>query len=169
MSEVQSVNSKTNAKLKPAGFWIRVLASVLDLLIIAVPVMFLVFLISSGESLNHDASISWEILMQIIMAVIVIVFWKKFAGSTPGKKILKISIVDKKTQKVLTNKQMLIRYFSYILSAIPLYLGFVIIAFRDDKCALHDIIAKTQVVYSNKYVESSTEEKNMNNFEDNKA
>ncbi|MEA1918610.1 MAG: RDD family protein, partial [Campylobacterota bacterium] len=47
----------------------------------------------------------------------------------------------------LSNKQLIIRYIGYIVSIIPLMIGFFMVAFRSDKRALHDLLAGTVVIY----------------------
>jgi uncharacterized RDD family membrane protein YckC len=41
----------------------------------------------------------------------------------------------------------ILRAFSYIISSVLILIGFIIVAFKKDKRALHDIIAGTQVCH----------------------
>ncbi|MCJ7765717.1 MAG: RDD family protein [Thiovulaceae bacterium] len=47
----------------------------------------------------------------------------------------------------MTNKQAIIRYVGYIVSTIPLAIGFIMVGFRKDRRALHDLLAETVVIY----------------------
>ena len=103
----------------------------------------------SLEALQHmpRASAKWEPLFELLVAAVTIVFWKQWAGATPGKRLLGIHVVDAKSHGEINNKQAIIRYISYIISTIPLAMGFVMVAFHKERRALHDILADTVVIY----------------------
>jgi uncharacterized RDD family membrane protein YckC len=157
-------------KVRPAGFWIRFLASLIDTVILAVPLGLVVYTVSGGAWLDTSAmhesialaqqgdtikalgsfratSMQWELLFELLMAAVIIVFWKRWAGATPGKKMLGIHVVDAKTLGEISNAQALIRYVGYIASTLVLMGGFVMVAFRKDKRALHDLMADTMVIH----------------------
>ena len=153
-----------------ADFGIRFLASLLDTFILALPIAVVIYFISGGEWFDFSTyqqnlqmamsgnvhaldqqpktSLKWEIIFEIIVLVITIVFWKQFKGATPGKKILHIKIVDAKTFKDISNQQAITRSLGYIPSTLLLGLGFLIIIFRKDKRSLHDILANTAVIHT---------------------
>lgn len=93
------------------------------------------------------SNMKWESLFELSIALVTILFWKKWAGATPGKKLLHIHVVDAKTYEEINNKQAIIRYIGYIISTIPLGFGFIMVGFRKDKRALHDMLAETVVIY----------------------
>jgi uncharacterized RDD family membrane protein YckC len=155
--------------VRPAGFWIRFLASLIDTVILAVPLGLIVYTISGGAWLDTSAmqesialaqqgetsmalgsakatSMKWELLFEFLMAAVIIVFWKRWAGATPGKKLLGIHVVDAKTLGEISNAQAVIRYIGYIASTLVLMGGFIMVAFRKDKRALHDMMADTMVI-----------------------
>ena len=171
MKKKNSSTTQTDEPIHFAGFWIRVLATLIDSFVIITPLILLVYLLSAGEwfdievfkqsiqlaQLNEagtalevmpKADMRWELLFEGLMAGITIIFWKKWAGATPGKKLLHIHVVDAKTYAPITNKQAIVRYISYIVSTIPLALGFVMVAFHKEKRALHDILSGTVVIYN---------------------
>ena len=156
--------------VKYAGFWVRFTASFLDTLFLALPVAVVIYLLSNGNwfdlsiyqqnliyAINGNAaaalahqpqtSFTWELVFEISVLVVTIVFWRRWRGATPGKKIVKIKIVDAKTFDDITNKQAITRSLGYIISTIPFLLGFIIVAFRKDKRAFHDLLAGTAVIY----------------------
>lgn len=162
--------------VKYAGFWIRFIASLIDTVIIGIPLILFISVISGGEYINihnfvkafqaaqdanpqmvmyylslHDnTSFTWEVISEILMASIITIFWKNFRGATPGKRIMGIKIVDVKTFGNIGILQSIIRFLGYIVSVIPLCLGFLLIAFLKDKRALHDLLAGTCVIYDEK-------------------
>ena len=153
-----------------AGFSVRAVASFLDIFFLALPLGIFVQVASGGAWFDVDSyvkslelasqgdpravliqreSISkeWEIVFEILTLIITVVFWKKWRGATPGKKIMKIKIVDAKTFKDITNKQAIIRSVGYIPSDLFFGLGFFMVILRKDKIAFHDLLANTAVIY----------------------
>jgi len=152
-----------------AGFWIRFIASFLDTLFLALPVGILIYFLSDGNwfdfsqyqqniqmalSANTHAldtqpqtSLKWELLFEISVLLITMLFWKRWRGATPGKKFVHIKIVDAKTFADITNTQAITRSFGYIASTFAFLLGFIMVAFKKDKRGLHDLLAGTAVVY----------------------
>ncbi|OQX59969.1 MAG: transporter [Helicobacteraceae bacterium 4484_230] len=160
----------TAPEIRYAGFWVRLLASVIDTIVLALPLILVVYILSGGEWLDFSkiqqsigyansgeamsalegaksVQAKWEIVFELLMAAVIIVFWKRWAGATPGKRILGIHVVDYKTGAEISNAQAVVRYIGYIASSIILMIGFLMIAFRRDKRALHDLMAGTAVVY----------------------
>ncbi|MFA6137127.1 MAG: RDD family protein [Sulfurimonas sp.] len=156
-------------EIKYAGFWIRFIASLLDFLLLALPVGILIYFLSDGNwfdfaqykqnftmamnanphatDIQPKTSAEWELLFQISVLTITLIFWKKWSGATPGKKMLNIKIVDASTFQDISNKQAIIRSLGYVLSTLPLLFGFLMAALRSDKRTLHDLVAGTVVIY----------------------
>jgi uncharacterized RDD family membrane protein YckC len=57
-----------------------------------------------------------------------------------------LRVVDQRGVR-LTFVRATVRHFAKVLSAMPLYLGFIVIAFNERKLGLHDIVASTYVVW----------------------
>jgi uncharacterized RDD family membrane protein YckC len=151
-----------------ASFWERLVASLLDTVILAVPIGIVVYILSDGQWMDfsqfQDAmkmaqygdvdainqmpqtDMTWEILFELLMAAVIIIFWKRWAGATPGKKMVGIEVVNFKDNGELNNKQMIIRYVGYIVSTLPFLIGFFMVLFRSDRRALHDLLADTAVI-----------------------
>lgn len=75
------------------------------------------------------------------------VFFWVFAGQTPGKALLGLRLVTSSGNR-LTPMRAILRFGSYIISALPLYLGFLWVLIDDRRQALHDKIAGTVVIYT---------------------
>ena len=156
-------------KVQYAGFWIRLIASFLDTLFLALPVGIVIYFLSDGNwfdfaqyqqniqmamSGNTHAldtqpktSFTWELIFELSVLVITIIFWDKWQGATPGKKFVHIKIIDAKTFKDVSNKQAITRSLAYIPSLLLFGIGFFMVAFRKDKRGLHDLLAGTAVIY----------------------
>lgn len=152
-----------------AGFWIRFIASFLDTFFLALPVGIVIYFLSDGAwfdfaqyqqnitmamSANPHAldnqpqtSYTWELIFEISVLIITVIFWEKWRGATPGKKLVHIKIVDAKTFEDITNKQAITRSLGYIPSTLLFLIGFLMVGFRKDKRALHDLLAATVVIY----------------------
>uniref|UniRef100_UPI003341943D RDD family protein n=1 Tax=Wolbachia endosymbiont (group B) of Pilophorus perplexus TaxID=3066160 RepID=UPI003341943D len=105
--------------------------------------------LSAEETAMQSKLIKLLILNQIVQFIMlfsyVVYMWIRF-GATPGKLLLGLRVVSAQTFEKLTLKQAIKRFFSFILSTAPLFLGFIWANF-DKRCQTwHDKIADTVVV-----------------------
>ena len=149
---------------KPAGFFSRMVAFILDLILLTILelmsglVIFIVLrffrfkqlLDFVGSLLGIEDQIAQFIaLISPILFVVVLVYFVFFwtlVGFTPGKALFGLCIV-RQDGKRLSAKRALLRYLGYWVSAIPLFLGFVWIIFDRQHEGWHDKIADTHVRY----------------------
>ena len=59
---------------------------------------------------------------------------------------MKLKVVDKDTLEALSMGQAVGRYFAYLLAMLPIFLGFIWIAFDDKKQGWHDKLAGSVVI-----------------------
>lgn len=141
-----------DARTRYAGFWRRLAATLIDtllLLALAIPVM-LIFGHGMPQpmqpgTLPHAPGLSELLLNYVLPLALTVFFWVKYLG-TPGKLLLSCHVVDAATGAPLRTGQAILRYFAYIISTLPLCLGFVWIAWDKRKQGFHDKIAKTVVI-----------------------
>ncbi|WP_410984589.1 RDD family protein [Bacillus cereus] len=127
---------------EPAGFWKRFLACIVDgLLIIPMYIMFL----SLDVSKSHT-----EMIVNILNLLYFLIVPAIWLGFTIGKRVIEIQIIRIDGEKITlwtTCKRYLIAMIVYTLT---LGIGFIVSAFmvglREDKRAIHDLIAGTQVI-----------------------
>lgn len=132
------------------GFWRRLLAAAIDFLILFVvttPILLAIYgrryfaLVESGASAGF-----WDFVIEyIVPAVAVIAFWRRY-GATPGKMAIGAKIVDAKTGERPSTARLVVRYLAYLVSALPVFLGFLWIGISRRKQGFHDKIARTMVV-----------------------
>ena len=79
----------------------------------------------------------------------IILFWVA-RSATPGKMLIRARIVDAATGGKPSIGQLIGRYLGYYVSMLPMFLGFVWIAFDQRKQGWHDKLARTVVVYDPK-------------------
>jgi uncharacterized RDD family membrane protein YckC len=128
----------------PAGFWIRVGAALLDVIIIGIPLAIISFILTGGEGQEYVTNI-----LSFLYTLLLPVFWR---GYTVGKRICGIRIqryVEGTPPGIGT---MLMRnVVSGIVYALTIgiasIISLVMVAAREDKRAIHDFIAGTQVVH----------------------
>lgn len=138
---------------KYVGFWARFAASFLDWILInilCIPAwIFLIYRAQYPSGLD-DSDVEGTILLYsalyILAQIILLVLWFVKRASV-GKMAISAKIVDAKTGKAPTKKQLIGRYFAYVLSTLPLGLGFLWIAFDSKKQGWHDKLAGTAVIY----------------------
>ncbi|MDO5650633.1 MAG: RDD family protein [Moraxella sp.] len=130
-----------------AGFWIRFVAYLIDMLaviLILTPVLILMIWLNLASWDNEGYDLG-DAVSQVLGAVFYIFCWVRFA-TTPGKYLFKLKILDADTGEHLTPFKAFLRYIGYIPSAIIMGLGFIWIAFDDRKQGWHDKIANSVVV-----------------------
>ncbi len=86
-----------------------------------------------------------QVVQFIALFIFIISMWVKFAA-TPAKLLFGFRVVDATTLKKITFKQAVKRFFTSILSAIPLFLGFIWANFDKRGQTWHDKIANTVIV-----------------------
>lgn len=120
--------------LPVAGFWQRVAAFVVDLVIL-VPLSQLV-----------------QATFTVVLFAGVLVWWGYFTlfecsgwQATPGKRLIGLKVTDVNGVHIRHGRATA-RFFSKLLSAAILGLGFLLPAFTRHKQALHDLVAGTLVL-----------------------
>ena len=143
--------SSSSGSPEYVGFWKRLVAMIIDTMILLVVIVPLAISIYGREYFARAETAGfagfWDFMLQVVLpAIAVILFWR-YRGATPGKMALSAKIVDAKTGGAPSTGRLVARYFAYIVSMLPLFLGFVWIAIDRRKQGWHDKIAGTVVVY----------------------
>jgi uncharacterized RDD family membrane protein YckC len=127
------------------GFWIRFLAVLIDMLIIGFVFGFpLRFVGTDSEVVGIIVGIVAGVIYfaAYITYFILMTGWR---GQTLGKMALRLKVVNADMTPVDYGTAA-IREFSKLLSALILYIGYIMAGFDSEKRALHDRIAKTRVI-----------------------
>lgn len=158
-----------------AGFWLRFLASVLDGFILGIPLMILQSIINAVvyvprftqyfndfNVMMMDGYVEEDVLLgfyqlqleMIIVSFLInlvacVLYYAGLEGSklqgTLGKKICGIKVVDSEGERI-SYFRAVGRFFGKYLSFITLMVGYIMAGVREDKRALHDLVAKTYVL-----------------------
>lgn len=132
-----------------AGFWIRFGSFLIDSILLGIVggiVGFIIGIATGGA--GGDTALAQNIAGFIGFVIGVAYYVVMESGprqATLGKMALGLKVTDMEGGRISAGKAAG-RYFSKILSAIILFIGFIMAGFTPKKQALHDIIAKTLVV-----------------------
>lgn len=129
----------------PAGFWIRFLALLLDGIIVGIPLLFFSYWMTG----NWVVADKLSDFLAFLYALLVPVVWN---GFTVGKRICNIRIRKEHDHLPPHIGTMLLReVVGTLVYALTLGIGIIVsiimVAAREDKRSLHDLIAGTEVVY----------------------
>jgi uncharacterized RDD family membrane protein YckC len=127
------------------GFWQRFAAFLIDWLVVFVVYGPLVVMAFGSEYFSLEVPRYWDAATGLVIAVGTLLFWR-YQGATPGKIAIAARIVDAETRGSPSTARLAVRLFAYIVSALPLCLGFLWIAFDRRKQGWHDKIAGTVVI-----------------------
>jgi len=127
------------------GFSQRLAAFLIDWLVVFVVYGPLVIMAFGSEYFSLEVPRYWDAATGLVIAVGTLLFWR-YQGATPGKIAIAARIVDAQTGGSPRTARLVVRFFAYIVSALPLCLGFLWIAFDRRKQGWHDKIAGTVVI-----------------------
>jgi uncharacterized RDD family membrane protein YckC len=147
-----------------AGFWIRVLARVVDSLIVGIPltvvffVLFIALGAASSTSTNPDgtpsnaaAAVSGGvfILFYLLALAISIGYWVYFwgtSGQTPGMRLFRLRVVDAQTGQPIGIPRAIVRWLMSLVNSWACYIGWIWVAFDSRKQGWHDKVANSVVL-----------------------
>ncbi|MFD2245817.1 RDD family protein [Pontibacter ruber] len=145
--ELSPRQEPTTLDLPYAGFWIRLIAYLLDSLIIFI-VSSIPFFFIRLHYLGGKDELTTELVLN---GISVLLGWFYYAGmesskyqATLGKQMMGIFVTDTGGYR-LSFLHATGRFFAKIPSSLILLIGFIMAAFTARKQALHDIIAGTLV------------------------
>ena len=127
------------------GFWQRLAAFLIDWMVVFVVYGPLVVMAFGTEYFSLDVPRYWDLVTGLVIVVATLLFWR-YQGATPGKIAIAARIVDAETGRPPRTARLAVRLLAYIVSALPLSLGFLWIAFDRRKQGWHDKIAGTVVI-----------------------
>lgn len=150
-----SVFAPSAAPRRPAGFWIRFVAVLIDgvVLLVAQGILYSAGWMVSGSGMggnmagNMGSATAVKAVVNLfgtLLGAAYGIFFHWLWGQTLGKMALQIKVV-RMDGGPLSFGQAVGRYFATFLSALILGIGFIMAGIRSDKRALHDLLAGTRV------------------------
>ena len=137
----------------PAGFWIRLIAFLVDYILLSVAGILITAIFIDIDADPALSELFWEasgwttvIVTAFVSAAyytITVGLW----GQTLGKSIFGLKITRTNGSRI-SYVRAFVRYWAYMVSFVPLGIGFVAIALSSQKRGWHDLICDTRVVRS---------------------
>lgn len=126
----------------PAGFGVRLLALILDGLLVSLPLALLCYILfGSGERFSDFLMVLYGIILPIV-----------WYGYTVGKRLMGIRIARVDGYEVGIGTMLLRVIVAGLIYGITFGIGVIIsalmVGFREDNRAIHDFIAGTYVTYN---------------------
>ncbi len=152
------------AQTSYGGFWIRVVARIVDGIILGIPIgiIFVIFasifggIVSSTSNQNTQQTAGLAaggvfILLYLLALVVVIgyqiYFWGT-SGSTLGMRLFRLRVVDANTGATIGMGRATLRWLMTIVNSIACYIGWIWVAFDARKQGWHDKVANTVVIHT---------------------
>jgi uncharacterized RDD family membrane protein YckC len=145
---IQAPTPPTQAGPTLAGFGHRLLASLIDALWM-LPLSWVLVLLGAGlrgEPIGEDyPTFGVRAMLNIVFGLIVLLFWVS-RQATPGKLALRLRIVDARTGGHAPFGRLVLRYAGYLVSALPLGLGYLWMLWDRRRQTWQDKLGETLVV-----------------------
>lgn len=148
----------------PGGFWRRLVAVIIDGFVMGILSKVVMFplglligmspsatgqaLLGAGDPSSLFMIFGGQMLVYWVVTFFYFGWFYKNKGATPGKLVMNLRVVDANTGAYVSYWKTFFREtIGRIVSSLPLFLGYWIVAFRDDKRTFHDLMFGTQVVH----------------------
>lgn len=139
-----------NAALLPkAGFWVRFVAVLIDSLLVSVVQGVCGFFLGliGGEMANEELLlVGVSFMFGSVVSIAYYVFFTGYCGQTPGKMALRIKVIRTDGSDLSYGRAFLREAVGKFISALILFIGYLMAAFDAQKQGLHDRMADTYVI-----------------------
>ncbi len=151
-SSSEKISIQSADSFVAAGFWRRFVAVFLDGIIIGVATFPIGIILGITVQFVSPGSVLLLNLASWAVNLVAVYFYYGYfysnKGASPGKMVMGLRVINSENGKNLTYLEAFLREaFGKLISALPLFIGYLMAAFRGDKKALHDLIFKTQVLH----------------------
>lgn len=159
MADNMNFSPQTSAppmqRMRPGGFWRRFVAYFIDSLIVGiafVPLGILLVPFASSQSAS-GMGVYWggQLILKGLQLAVTFCYFGYFLskkGASPGKMVMGLKVVNNDNGTNLSFMMAGLRCtVGYMISAITIFIGFIMAGVRQDKKALHDMIFNSHVWY----------------------
>ncbi|HEY5673655.1 MAG TPA: RDD family protein [Malonomonas sp.] len=133
-----------------AGFWMRVVATLLDGLVVFVLQFVLGSLLAvAGFATGNGGSGeigSLVMLFSYVLGFAYYIFFTGYCGQTPGKMALRIKVIRRDGSDIGYGRAAFREVLCKTISGLLLGIGYLMVAFDEQKQGLHDRMADTYVI-----------------------
>jgi uncharacterized RDD family membrane protein YckC len=132
------------------GFWLRVGAYFIDVVVLMLPNLLISYLYRSVTATADEIE---QLAVEVMnFGISVVVYWVYFAvchssvwQASLGKKAVGLKVVDESGGRISFGRATG-RYYAEFLSMLIFFIGYMMIGWSKKKQGLHDLIAKTYVI-----------------------
>ena len=143
----------TGPAMRPAGFWVRATAFIIDPLFLFVVGIIIFFVNGTQEAVSavdlwaqfSVIDIWWDVIVPLAIEAVYFTVAIGVWGRTIGKVVMGVKVVRTDGGRVSIGRAFG-RYLAYLLNWLTFGIGFLVIALSPLKRGLHDLIVDTQVV-----------------------
>ena len=138
--------------LPKAGFWMRLVATMIDAFIVFVLQFLLgsLLALAGGAAAGHQgAVVNIAVLVQLFSFAVSIAYYVIFTGycgQTPGKMALRIKVIRRDGSSLSYGRAAFREIPAKFISGIIFGIGYLMVAFDEQKQGLHDRMADTYVI-----------------------
>jgi uncharacterized RDD family membrane protein YckC len=134
------------APIRYAGFWLRTLALLVDLLIVGALFVLIVQVFKRAAE-QSSAVPPFVVILQVLTGFIYMpLLWSSFLQATFGQRICRLRVVRVRDRSRISLSRGVVRFLGMILSALIGGVGFLVAAFNERKRGLHDVLAGILVI-----------------------
>ncbi len=147
-------HSQTEVDAQPkAGFWIRLVATLIDgflvfllQVILGMLLAFTGFVTTGGSEGEVSALMLLVQLFTYVISFAYYVFFTGYCGQTPGKMAVRVKVIRRDGAPISYLRAAFREVPCKFVSAIILGIGYLMVAFDEQKQGLHDRMADTYVI-----------------------
>jgi uncharacterized RDD family membrane protein YckC len=153
MEQILDLPSVGERTLRYAGFWIRFAAYIIDYIVVSIASWIIMAVFGFSAAVMDPTDMNWTLFAVVYVAILAtwliyhVAMETSSTQATLGKMAVGIKI-GKANGERLTVLNAVGRFFGKILSALILWIGYIMAGWDPKKQALHDKIANTYVFYS---------------------
>lgn len=128
------------------GFWIRVVAYIIDGIILAVVGVIIDVIFRANPNDPSSAGYTAASLINFAIGVVYFIGFWTYWSATPGQRIFKLRVADANTMQPIGLGKAMLRYIGLFISFLVCFVGVIWVAFDARKQGWMDKIAGTVVL-----------------------
>lgn len=150
-------NSNERLEMVNAGFWTRLFAFCIDNLIVAIGLLVVRLIMSIVMSGLTETILGGNLIFHYTLKDIVVyigyvsyfILFTYLTGTTIGKKVMNLRVVNKDGSEKLTLLNVIYREtIGRFLCKMTVGIGYLLVGFHPQKSGIHDLLCDTKVIYA---------------------
>jgi uncharacterized RDD family membrane protein YckC len=145
----EEVKNETQTSVRYGGFWIRGMALIIDELICILIYVAIILPLGFSGILDDANNTGMQIFAYALLLVIMVIYYTAFVakcGATPGKMLMGLRVMRADDQSPVSVGLAFGRFWATRLSALIIFIGYLVSIGSVEKAAMHDSICGTRVI-----------------------